>query len=112
MPGKNLTRDEAIARAALVSVDHYDVALDLTTSEKTFRSTTTVTFSSPEPGASTFIDLIADSVQSITLNGDQLDPEKHFDGVRVQLPQLAEAHGGSLQRGDRASADEQIRLQT
>ena len=31
MPGKNLTRDEAAARAALVTVDHYDVALDLTT---------------------------------------------------------------------------------
>ncbi|TQJ51452.1 aminopeptidase N [Phycicoccus sp. SLBN-51] len=89
MPGKNLTRDEAIARAALVSVDHYDVALDLTTSEKTFRSTTTVTFSSPEPGTSTFIDLIAESVQSITLNGEQLDPATHFDGVRIQLPELA-----------------------
>ena len=32
VPGKNLTRDEAIARAAIVSVDHYDVELDLTTS--------------------------------------------------------------------------------
>ena len=90
MPGKNLTRDEAIARAAIVSVDHYDVALDLTTSEKTFRTTTTVTFSSPEPGTSTFIDLIAPSVESITLNGEQLDPAEHFDGVRVQLPNLAE----------------------
>ncbi|MDF2092888.1 aminopeptidase N [Knoellia sp. 3-2P3] len=90
MPGKNLTRDEAIARAAIVSVDHYDVALDLTTSEKTFRTTTTVTFSSPEPGASTFIDLIAESVESITLNGTSLDPSEHFDGVRVQVPGLAE----------------------
>src|SRR6476469_9350688 len=41
LPGKNLTRDEAIARAAAVTVDHYDVALDLTTSETTFRTTTT-----------------------------------------------------------------------
>ena len=39
MPGKNLTRDEAVARAAIVSVDHYDVELDLTTGpEKTFRT--------------------------------------------------------------------------
>lgn len=90
MPGKNLTRDEAIARAAIVSVDHYDVSLDLTTSEKTFRTTTTVTFSSPEPGTPTFIDLIAPSVESITLNGEALDPADHFDGVRVQLPSLAE----------------------
>ena len=38
MPGTNLTRDEATARAAVVAVDHYDVALDLTTSETTFRT--------------------------------------------------------------------------
>src|SRR5437879_6762565 len=54
VPGKNLTRDEAVARAAVVSVDRYDVALDLTTSDTTFRTTTTVTFSSAQPGASTF----------------------------------------------------------
>lgn len=90
MPGKNLTRDEAIARAAIVSVDHYDVELDLTTSEKTFRTRTTVTFSSPEPGADTFIDLIAESVESITLNGQALDPAEHFDGVRVHVPAVAQ----------------------
>jgi aminopeptidase N len=90
VPGKNLTRDEAIARAALVSVDHYDVVLDLTTSEKTFRSTTTVTFTGLQPGEPTFIDLIADSVQAITLNGEALDPADHFDGVRVSLPAIAE----------------------
>jgi len=31
VPGKNLTRDEARERAALLSVATYDVALDLTT---------------------------------------------------------------------------------
>jgi aminopeptidase N len=90
VPGKNLTREEATARAALVSVDHYDVALDLTTSETTFRSTTTVTFDSSQPGAATFVDLIAPSVERITLNGTDLDPTTHFDGVRVTLPELAE----------------------
>src|SRR6476619_2862341 len=90
VPGKNLTRDEAIARAAIVSVDHYDVELDLTTSEKTFRTRTTVTFSSREPGAPTFIDLIAESVESISLNGQAIDPAAHFDGVRVQIPAVAE----------------------
>jgi aminopeptidase N len=89
VPGKNLTRDEAIARAAIVDVDHYDVELDLTTSETTFRTRTTVTFTSPEPGASTFIDLIAESVQSLTLNGESLDPAAHFDGVRIELPAVA-----------------------
>ena len=90
MPGKNLTRDEAIARAAIVSVDHYDVELDLTTSERTFRTRTTVTFSSREPGSPTFIDLIAESVESISLNGQPIDPAVHFDGVRVQIPAVAE----------------------
>ncbi len=90
MPGKNLTRDEAVARAAVVAVDHYDVALDLTTSQETFRTTTTVTFTSASVGQSTFVDLIAPSVEAITLNGESLDPATHFDGVRITLPSLAE----------------------
>ncbi|KQU66492.1 aminopeptidase N [Phycicoccus sp. Root101] len=90
MPGTNLTRDEAVARAAVVAVDHYDVALDLTTSEETFRTTTTVTFTSAQVGESTFVDLIAPSVEAITLNGESLDPATHFDGVRITLPSLAE----------------------
>ncbi|GAA4732487.1 aminopeptidase N [Pedococcus ginsenosidimutans] len=89
MPGKNLTRDEAVTRAALVAVDHYDVALDLTTSDTTFRTTTTVTFTGQE-GGQTFVDLIAPSVEAITLNGEALDPATHFDGVRITLPRLAE----------------------
>ena len=89
MPGKNLTRDEAVTRAALVAVDHYDVALDLTTSDTTFRTTTTVTFTGQE-GGQTFVDLIAPSVEAITLNGEELDPATHFDGVRITLPRLAE----------------------
>ncbi|NYG08009.1 aminopeptidase N [Phycicoccus badiiscoriae] len=90
MPGKNLTRDEATARAAVIAVEHYDVVLDLTTSDTTFRSTTTVTFTSATPGAATFVDLIAPSVEAITLNGEALDPATHFDGVRVQVPTTAE----------------------
>ena len=90
MPGMNLTRDEATARAAVIAVDHYDVTLDLTTSDTTFRSTTTVTFTSAEPGVDTFVDLIAPSVEAITLNGEPLDPATHFDGVRVRVPATAE----------------------
>ena len=41
MPGQNLTRVEAAERAALVRTGSYDVTLDLTTGEDTFRSTTT-----------------------------------------------------------------------
>jgi len=88
VPGKNLTRDEARERADLLSVATYDVALDLTTGPTSFRTRSTVAFASSVDGASTFIDLIAASVEQITLNGDSLDPATHFDGVRVQLPRL------------------------
>ncbi|MDO5618408.1 aminopeptidase N [Kocuria sp.] len=89
MPGKNLTRVEAAERAALVSVDSYDVVLDLTTGNTTFHTTTTVKFKA-KPGASTFMDAFTAAVNSIQLNGRQLDPAEVADGVRIQLPQLAE----------------------
>jgi aminopeptidase N len=88
VPGKNLTRDEARERADLLSVSTYDVAIDLTTGPTTFRTRSTVDFTAFREGAGTFIDLIAESVEQITLNGESLAPETHFDGVRVQLPAL------------------------
>ena len=87
MPGENLTRIEAEERAALLSVHDYDVTLDLTTGDETFRSTTTVRFSA-EDGASTFIDAITRTVHSVTLNGQELDPAQVSDGVRIQLDDL------------------------
>jgi aminopeptidase N len=88
VPGKNLTRAEARERADLLSVAAYDVALDLTTGPTTFRTRSTVQFTSSKEGAGTFIDLIAASVEEITLNGDPLDPATCFDGVRIALPRL------------------------
>lgn len=86
MPGENLTRTEASERASLLAVDRYDVTLDLMTGNETFVSDTTVHFSA-ESGASTFIDLIAPSVTSITLNGADVDVSA-FDGARVELAGL------------------------
>ena len=40
----NLTRDEARGRADLITVDSYEVSLDLTRGGEVFGSTTTVTF--------------------------------------------------------------------
>jgi len=88
VPGKNLTRDEARERAELLAVTAYDVALDLTTGPSTFRTRSSVDFTASRQGAATFIDLIAASVEEITLNGESLDPATHFDGFRVQLPAL------------------------
>jgi aminopeptidase N len=71
-----------------VDVASYEVVLDLTTGDKTFASTTTVTFSATS-GSSTFIDAITAKVHSITLNGAALDPAAVSDGVRIQLDNLA-----------------------
>ena len=91
MPGLNLTRIEAEQRAAMVDVKHYDIALDLTTSDTTFRATTRIQFEGTA-GASTFLDAITDRVHSVTLNGVELDPAEVADGVRIQLPNLAESN--------------------
>ena len=88
MPGENLTRIEAAERSELLTVASYEVALDLTTSEKTFRSTTVVKFKSNKAGASTFIDAITAEVHSVVLNGEALDTNKVSDGIRIQLDNL------------------------
>jgi aminopeptidase N len=87
MPGKNLTRDEARQRAATVATASYDVELDLTGGPETFRSRTTARFTAA-PGASTFIDLIADGVEEITLNGRPVDTSAFADS-RIALTNLA-----------------------
>ncbi|GAA3716778.1 aminopeptidase N [Terrabacter ginsenosidimutans] len=89
MPGKNLTRDEAASRASILRVDSYDVRLDLTTGPENFHTVTTVTFSCSEAGADSFIDLIADSVEKVTLNGVDLDPAEVFADSRIALSGLA-----------------------
>ena len=101
MPGENLSRDEAQERAALLSVDGYDVSLDLRSAvgeadsggtdgaPRTFRSVTTLRFRCAEPGASSFADLIAPSVTAVSLNGQDLDPGEVFDGSRIRLDDLA-----------------------
>jgi aminopeptidase N len=97
VPGENLSRDEARERAALLSVDGYEVSLDVRSAvgddhregPRTFRSVTTIRFRCAEPGASTFADLIAPSVTAVSLNGRDLDPGEVFDGSRIVLEDLA-----------------------
>ena len=85
---ENITRAEAANRAALIQVQSYDVDLDLTLGTDTFASTTTATFTCAQPGSASWIDLIADSVTSITLNGVELDATRLFTGARIDLPGL------------------------
>ena len=90
MSSENLTRDEARRRASFLSTDAYEIRLDLTTDERTFRTETTLRFDAAE-AQETFLDLIAEEVHEIELNGDLLpDPASRFDGARVRLPALAE----------------------
>mgnify|MGYP002741612190 FL=1 len=88
MPGQNLTRLEAADRSATVHTQTYDVTLDLTRGETVFGSSTTVRFTST-PGSSTFIDLIAPVVHSISLNGRALDPAEVYADSRITLTGLA-----------------------
>ena len=88
MPGQNLTRLEAADRSATVHTQSYDVTLDLTRGETVFGSSTTVRFTST-PGSSTFIDLIAPVVHSISLNGRSLDPAEVYADSRITLTGLA-----------------------
>jgi aminopeptidase N len=87
----NLTRNEARERARLLSVQSYQVDLDLTGGESAFRSVTTVRFTCTTPGASSFIDLTAPEVSEIVLNGRALDGAA-FDGHRIALTGLAETN--------------------
>ena len=88
MPGTNLTRDEASARAALVAVSGYAIELDLTTGEQTFRSTTVINFTATQ-GSSTFIDLIAPAVLEVVLNGRSLPVEEVVSTARIALANLS-----------------------
>ncbi|GAA1977479.1 aminopeptidase N [Catenulispora subtropica] len=88
MTGGNLTRDEAAERARLLTARHYAVELDLTRGDTTFGSRSTISFACAEPGAASFVDLLAPAVRSVTLNGVALDPAEVFDGARVHLAGL------------------------
>ncbi|WP_278262932.1 aminopeptidase N [Nocardia sp. AG03] len=96
MSAPNLTRDQAVERAATVAVRNYRIELDLTDQPRgagsevsdTFGSKTTVTFSAT-PGASTFVDLVAAQVRSAVLNGNPLDISGYDESTGIALPDLA-----------------------
>ena len=71
-PTENLTRAECDVRAALISDISYQVDLDLSGAPEphpssTFRSITRIDFGCREPGATTWVDLIADRVNACLL---------------------------------------------
>jgi aminopeptidase N len=84
---RSLSREEAGVRAALLSVNGYDVEIDLTglLSGPELRCRCTISFSCRRPGAASFVDCCADVV-SATLNGRALPA---VVGGRVVLESLA-----------------------
>ena len=90
MPGANLTRVEAEERFDAVHMPiHYDVLLDLGKGARDFTSRTKITFDA-KAGSSSFLDLIANSVESVVLNGASLDVSKVFANSRIELSDLDE----------------------
>jgi len=85
-----ITRNETAERARLLAVDSYGVTLDLTRGSEVFRSTSVIRFSCAEPGAASYVDLVAESVRGITLNGAPIDPAAAYAHGRIALADLAE----------------------
>jgi aminopeptidase N len=85
-----ITRDEALERAKLVSAVSYDVSVDLTRGNDVFGSVSIITFSCAAPGASTHVDLIAHSVHEIVVNGIAIDPATAWAEGRIALTGLLE----------------------
>ncbi|HEV8420791.1 MAG TPA: aminopeptidase N [Actinomycetota bacterium] len=88
MKNNNLSREEAIDRAALIRDPRYAITLDLTR-EDAFTSDTVIRFGCVRAGADTFVDITAPSVTAIELNGDSVSLDA-FDGNRVKLRGLRE----------------------
>jgi len=85
----SLTRQEAEDRSRLLHVTRYEVHLDLSDLERgsTLRSSTTIRFGCHGPGASTFVEAVAEDLVEARLNGDELDPAA-WDGERLCLSGL------------------------
>jgi aminopeptidase N len=83
-----ITRTETAERSRLLQVEGYDVALDLTRGGEVFGSVSVIRFRCAEPGASSYVDLIAKDVHEIVLNGVPVDPGAYSEG-RIALAGLA-----------------------
>jgi aminopeptidase N len=85
----DITRAETSERARLLKVDSYTVTLDLTDGGETFGSTSVIRFGCNEPGAASYVDLAAETVHEITLNGTPIDPATAWADGRIALRGLA-----------------------
>ncbi|MDN4472972.1 aminopeptidase N [Demequina zhanjiangensis] len=88
MAGLNLTKIEAAERATVVSHASYSVELDFTLPGDTFGSRTTLTFDAADE-TSTFLDLVADSVTRVEVDGAEQDLNAVVSEGRLALTQVS-----------------------
>ena len=93
MAHPNLTRADAQRRSELLKTHAYDVTIDLTDGDgqpgaETFRSRSVVTFDCTEPGKSTFIDIVAERLNEVILNGQPVDVSGYSPEVGIRLDGL------------------------
>ena len=93
----SLTRTEAEHRAGVLAVSSYDVELDLSRSDETFSSVTTVRFRSE--AAATFVDVKPRALHTARLDGAPLSPDLLADGRMMNLAGR-EPKGNSLESMD------------
>jgi len=89
MQAAEITRQETSERARLLRLQGYDVTLDLTQGDQVFGSESVIRFDCGEPGAASYVDLVADRVREISLNGTAIDPDTAYADGRIALAGLA-----------------------
>ncbi len=103
---ENLTRDEAAGRSEHITVSLYTVHADLSRAARPgavrYPVSTRIEFSA-EPGRTTFLDYLGDSVDSLVLNGQALDPAEHAGPARITLPGLREHNVVEIRSASRFS---------
>jgi aminopeptidase N len=88
-PYRSLQHTEAVERRALLDLTAYDVVLDLSIDDATFRSVTTIDLTSA--GGATFLDIRPVRLHSIALDGSALDVDL-LEGGRFPLALSPGAH--------------------
>ncbi|MGW6202644.1 aminopeptidase N [Streptomyces sp. NPDC055089] len=103
MSGRSLTRTEAERRASLLTVERYEVAIDLSdlSTGSRVRCESVIRFTGHTPGVETFVDCSA-TVESATLNGVALGSAAEG---RIALPGLAERNVLTVVSVTECSAD-------
>ena len=87
MPGLNISKSEALERSEYLSVESYEIFLDITDKGDTFFARSTITFKCNKTGYNTFLDAVAERVVSATLNGNPVNTSG-FDGETIYLSNL------------------------